>query len=93
MPHIHGLNKRHYLIIRAVAATVFLGAAISAVRSARTVLWCCILREPEISEEEVLRFLKSDRILEGSVFPREPTLSADLEDFIVKIREMDIRQT
>ena len=46
--------------------------------------------EPEISEEEVLRFLKKRTgILEGvCISGGEPTLSADLEDFIVKIREM-----
>jgi len=46
--------------------------------------------EPEISEEEILKFLKRRKgILEGvCISGGEPTLSADLEDFISKIREM-----
>ena len=49
--------------------------------------------EPEISEEEVLRFLKKRTgILEGvCISGGEPTLSADLEDFMLKSARWDIR--
>ena len=92
MPHIHGLNKTTLLDYPGrVAATVFLGGCnfrCPFCQNSSLVLHPS--EEPEISEEEVLRFLKKRTgILEGvCISGGEPTLSADLEDFIVKIREM-----
>ena len=92
MPHIHGLNKTTLLDYPGrVAATVFLGGCnfrCPFCQNSSLVLHSS--EEPEISEEEVLRFLKKRTgILEGvCISGGEPTLSADLEDFIVKIREM-----
>ncbi len=92
MPHIHGLNKTTLLDYPGrVAATVFLGGCnfrCPFCQNSSLVLHPS--EEPEISEEEVLRFpQKTDRDSgRGLYFRGEPTLSADLEDFIVKIREM-----
>ena len=92
MPHIHGLNKTTLLDYPGrVAATVFLGGCnfrCPFCQNSSLVLHPS--EEPEISEEEVLKFLKRRTgILEGvCISGGEPTLSAGLEDFIGKIREM-----
>ena len=93
MPHIHGLNKTTLLDYPGrVAATIFLGRhAISAVLSAKTAdLSCILLQEPVISTEEIFTFLQKRRgILEGvCISGGEPTLSADLEDFIRQIHAL-----
>ena len=92
MPHIHGLNKTTLLDYPGrVAATVFLGGCnfrCPFCQNSSLVLHPST--EPELSEEEVLNFLrKRIGILEGvCISGGEPTLSPDLEDFIRKIREM-----
>lgn len=92
MPHIHGLNKTTLLDYPGrVAATVFLGGCnfrCPFCQNSSLVLHPST--EPELSEEEVLNFLrKRTGILEGvCISGGEPTLSPDLEDFIQKIREM-----
>ena len=92
MPHIHGLTKTTLLDYPGrVAATVFLGSCnfrCPFCQNSSLVLHPS--EEPEISEEEVLSFLKKRTgILEGvCISGGEPTLSADLEDFIRKIRKI-----
>ena len=72
MPHIHGLNKTTLLDYPGrVAATVFLGGCnfrCPFCQNSSLVLHPS--EEPEISEEEVLRFLKKrPGFWKGSVFP------------------------
>lgn len=92
MPHIHGLNKTTLLDYPGrVAATIFLGGCnfrCPFCQNSSLVLHPS--DEPEISEEEVLSFLrKRTGILEGvCISGGEPTLSPDLEDFICQIHEM-----
>lgn len=92
MPHIHGLNKTTLLDYPGrVAATVFLGGCnfrCPFCQNSSLVLHPSM--QPEISEEEVLTFLKKRTgILEGvCISGGEPTLSTDLEDFIQKIRQL-----
>ena len=92
MPHIHGLNKTTLLDYPGrVAATIFLGGCnfrCPFCQNSSLVLHPSM--QPEISEEEVLTFLKKRTgILEGvCISGGEPTLSTDLEDFIQKIRQL-----
>ena len=92
MPHIHGLNKTTLLDYPGrVATTIFLGGCnfrCPFCQNSSLVLHPSM--QPEISEEEVLTFLKKRTgILEGvCISGGEPTLSTDLEDFIQKIRQL-----
>ena len=92
MPHIHGLNKTTLLDYPGrVAATIFLGGCnfrCPFCQNSSLVLHPSM--QPEISEEEVLTFLrKRTGILEGvCISGGEPTLSTDLEGFIQKIRQL-----
>ena len=92
MPHIHGLNKTTLLDYPGrVAATIFLGGCnfrCPFCQNSSLVLHPSM--QPEITEEEVLTFLKKRTgILEGvCISGGEPTLSTDLEDFIQKIRQL-----
>ena len=92
MPHIHGLNKTTLLDYPGrVAATIFLGGCnfrCPFCQNSSLVLHPSM--QPEISEEEVLTFLKKRTgILEGvCISGGEPTLSTDLEDFIQRIRQL-----
>ena len=96
MPHIHGLNKTTLLDYPGrVAATVFLGGCnfrCPFCQNSSLVLHPS--EEPEISEEEVLRFLKKRTgILEGvCISGGEPTLSADLaEKDLIQMAAFDIK--
>lgn len=92
MPAIHGLTKTTLLDYPGrVAATIFLGSCnfrCPFCQNSSLVLHPS--EEPDISEETVLSFLqKRQGILEGvCISGGEPTLSADLEDFIKKIRAL-----
>ena len=92
MPHIHGLNKTTLLDYPGrVAATIFLGGCnFRCPFCQNSSLVQHPSMQPEISEEEVLTFLKKRTgILEGvCISGGEPTLSTDLEDFIQKIRQL-----
>ncbi|MGN8888571.1 anaerobic ribonucleoside-triphosphate reductase activating protein [Blautia sp. HCP28S3_G10] len=92
MPVIHGLNKTTLLDYPGrVAATIFLGGCnfrCPFCQNSGLVLHPS--QEPVISTEEIFTFLKKRRgILEGvCISGGEPTLSADLEDFIRQIRAL-----
>lgn len=92
MPAIHGLNKTTLLDYPGrVAATIFLGSC--NFRCPFCQNSSLVLRpaeEPVIPEEEVLSFLqKRQGILEGvCISGGEPTLAADLTDFIRQIRSL-----
>lgn len=89
---ICGLNKTTLLDYPGkVAAAIFLGSCnfrCPFCQNSPLVLHAD--REPEISREEVLSFLKKRRgILEGvCITGGEPTLNDDLEDFIREIRSL-----
>lgn len=92
MPAIHGLNKTTLLDYPGrVAATIFLGSCnfrCPFCQNSSLVLQPA--EEPVIPEEEVLSFLqKRQGILEGvCISGGEPTLAADLTDFIRQIRSL-----
>ena len=92
MPLIHGLNKTTLLDYPGrVAATIFLGSCnfrCPFCQNSRLVLNPA--QEPVIPEEEVLSFLQKRRgILEGvCISGGEPTLAADLKDFIREIHDL-----
>ena len=92
MPAIHGLNKTTLLDYPGrIAAVVFLGGCnfrCPFCQNSSLVLHPS--EEPVIPEEEVLTFLKKRQgILEGvCISGGEPTLAADLEDFIKKIHSL-----
>ena len=92
MPAIHGLNKTTLLDYPGrVAATIFLGSCnfrCPFCQNSSLVLQPA--GEPVIPEEEVLSFLqKRQGILEGvCISGGEPTLAADLTDFIRQIRSL-----
>lgn len=92
MPVIHGLNKTTLLDYPGrVAAVIFLGSCnfrCPFCQNSGLVLHPAA--EPEISEEEVLSFLKKRQgILDGvCISGGEPALSDDLEDFIYRIRKL-----
>ena len=92
MPAIHGLNKTTLLDYPGrIAAVIFLGGCnfrCPFCQNSSLVLHPS--EEPIIPEEEILAFLKKRQgILEGvCISGGEPTLAADLEDFIKKIRSL-----
>lgn len=92
MPAIHGLNKTTLLDYPGrIAATIFLGSCnfrCPFCQNSSLVLQPA--EEPVIPEEEVLSFLqKRQGILEGvCISGGEPTLAADLTDFIRQIRSL-----
>lgn len=92
MPAIHGLNKTTLLDYPGrVAATIFLGSCnfrCPFCQNSGLVLHPA--QEPMIPEEEVLSFLKKRQgILEGvCISGGEPTLAADLTDFVRQIRSL-----
>lgn len=92
MPAIHGLNKTTLLDYPGrVAATIFLGSCnfrCPFCQNSSLVLQPA--EEPVIPEEEVLSFLqKRQGILEGvCISGGEPTLAADLTDFVRQIRSL-----
>ena len=92
MPVIHGLNKTTLLDYPGrVAATIFLGGCnfrCPFCQNSGLVLHPA--QEPVIPVNDVFSFLKKRRgILEGvCISGGEPTLSADLEDFVRQIHEL-----
>ncbi|MFG6355595.1 MAG: anaerobic ribonucleoside-triphosphate reductase activating protein [Acetatifactor sp.] len=89
---IHGLNKTTLLDYPGhVAATIFTGGCnMRCPFCQNSGLVLSPQQQPEISEEETLSFLEKRKgILEGvCITGGEPTLQADLENFIRRIREM-----
>lgn len=91
--HFCGMNKTTLLDYPGhVAATLFTGGCnMRCPFCQNSVLVLAPQKQPEISEQDVLAFLRRRRgILEGvCITGGEPTLQNDLEDFIRRVREMD----
>lgn len=92
MPTIHGLNKTTLLDYPGrVAAVIFLGHCnFRCPFCQNSSLVLHPEKQPELSQEEVLSFLKKRQgILEGvCISGGEPTLAPDLEDFITQIHRL-----
>lgn len=91
--HFCGMNKTTLLDYPGhVAATLFTGGCnMRCPFCQNSVLVLAPQKQPEISEQDVLAFLRRRRgILEGvCITGGEPTLQKDLEDFIRRVREME----
>lgn len=91
--HFCGMNKTTLLDYPGhVAATLFTGGCnMRCPFCQNSVLVLAPQKQPEISEQDVLAFLRRRRgILEGvCITGGEPTLQNDLEDFIRRVREID----
>lgn len=91
--HFCGMNKTTLLDYPGhVAATLFTGGCnMRCPFCQNSVLVLAPQKQPEISEQDVLAFLRRRRgILEGvCITGGEPTLQNDLEDFIRRVREME----
>ena len=90
--HFCGMNKTTLLDYPGhVAATLFTGGCnMRCPFCQNSTLVLVPWEQPEISEQEVLAFLRRrQRILEGvCITGGEPTLHPDLEDFIRRVREL-----
>ena len=91
--HFCGMNKTTLLDYPGhVAATLFTGGCnMRCPFCQNSVLVLAPQQQPEISEQDILAFLRRRRgILEGvCITGGEPTLHNDLEDFIRRVREME----